>query len=536
LIKPAASSSNSTIAMMISENHLFGGRSERVAVTDRCGAATGTALSRCRQATAAERCKSRARPRRRAEFVALATVSWSSCGGGTIFREALAPAWLPVWGGSATGSRLPQARIHSKAPSAPTAAAPTWDIVTSGTVPATLAALALGLWASSREDSRSQEEPEIQLDPGRSVLNSEWLYGEGSIIKDVPLDASGDLSVTAYAASKSEPLPEGVPRFSRQEWRVLRFCPAVGVTDLVQSVTKVIVPPFLSTDKVRLRPEALPLWYTKTLATVVLSTLAMMRVPILTIDEQQEPPRILCIGLGGGSVPSFLANALPHCQVDVAELEAPVLEAATEMGFHERPNLRVSLADGAAYAAEQLVMNDGGEGVYDAIVVDAYDAAGNVPADLRERGSPLAKALSRGLLRRRGGLVVANILPMVDPVPILAAYRASLADHGVGPGFTVREPGAGNRMIVQVCADPDKAPQDEDLKTALGQAAVSVEQEIKCPFAMKELAVNQLRTWSEWKELSADGWAEGSVEEPDAKDAALRTPEERKSSAGPRSA
>jgi len=472
-------------------------------------AATGEALPQCRQAT-----RSRARRRHRAEFVALAAVGWSSCGSGPTFREALAPAWLPGWGGSATASRLPRARLRSRVPSAPIAAAPAWDAVTYSTLPATLVALALGLWASSREDSRSEAESLVPLDPGRGVLNVEWLVGPGRIIKDIPLDASGSLTVTAYTASQSEPLPEGTPRFSKQEWRVLRFCPAVGTTNLVQSVTKVVVPPFLSVDKeVRLRPDALPLGYTKTLATIVLSTLAMLRLPILA--RQEESLRILCIGLGGGSVPSFIANALPHCQVDVAELEAPVLEAATEaLGFHERPNLRVVLADGARYAAEQLATDARGEGVYDAVLVDAYDAAGNVPADLREAGSTLVKALSEGLLRRRGGVVAANILPSIDPVPILAAYRASFTDYGIGPGFTVRAPGAGNRMIVQVCADPDKAPQEEDLETALSQAAVSVERMIKCPFSMKELAVNKLKTWSQWKDLCADGWAEGiAVEE-----------------------
>ena len=40
----------------------------------------------------------------------------------------------------------------------------------------------------------------------------------------------------------------------------------------------------------------------------------------------QEQLRILCIGLGGGSVPSFIAEGLPHCQVDVVELEPAVTE------------------------------------------------------------------------------------------------------------------------------------------------------------------------------------------------------------------
>jgi hypothetical protein len=44
--------------------------------------------------------------------------------------------------------------------------------------------------------------------------------------------------------------------------------------------------------------------------------------------------RILCVGLGGGSLPLFLAHNLPGATVEVVEIDHTVIEAATEaMGF-----------------------------------------------------------------------------------------------------------------------------------------------------------------------------------------------------------
>ena len=48
--------------------------------------------------------------------------------------------------------------------------------------------------------------------------------------------------------------------------------------------------------------------------------------------------RVLCIGLGGGSLPNFLSHHFPGLTVDAVELDSLVVTAATNyMGF---PNHR----------------------------------------------------------------------------------------------------------------------------------------------------------------------------------------------------
>jgi len=46
--------------------------------------------------------------------------------------------------------------------------------------------------------------------------------------------------------------------------------------------------------------------------------------------------RVLCIGLGGGSLPLFLSHHFPGMDVEVVEIDSVVIEAArTAMGFPE---------------------------------------------------------------------------------------------------------------------------------------------------------------------------------------------------------
>merc|ERR1712060_632419 len=116
------------------------------------------------------------------------------------------------------------------------------------------------------------------------------------------------------------------------------------------------------------------------MASVVMATLDVLGKPVMQTNG--DAVRILCIGLGGGSLPTFFAAAMPHCIIDVAELEPAVVRAAHEgMGFvYEGEQIRVAVEDGIVFAQKRLeVCNDWVDGIYDAVLVDAYDPDGNVP-------------------------------------------------------------------------------------------------------------------------------------------------------------
>lgn len=350
------------------------------------------------------------------------------------------------------------------------------------------------------------------LDPGRSAVTLEYLT-PGTTLLDLPLQHSaGTLQVTSHTASEKEAPPGTLPG-SFQEWRVLAFTPDVGSTDLVQSVAKVCVQP---SGDVCLRGEVLPLAYTKTLATITLAALDTIGAPVLpTGSAEGDKLHILCIGLGAGSVPSFFVHHVPHCEVDVVELEPSVLKAAVEgMGFKRCPRLRAHVEDGVLFAlraagvdvAEGPGKLQSSEGVYDAVLVDAYDAGGGVPSELWSEGGGLCRALAAGLLRREAGMVAVNFLPHVDLGPPLAAYLSAL---GEGTGFSVQAKGSGNRIAVHIrggAAPAGGVPAAGDpgsLSQRLAFSAAKIDKAIGCNFDMVELATRGFQQWPEPKRVDA---------------------------------
>lgn len=298
-----------------------------------------------------------------------------------------------------------------------------------------------------------------------------------------------------------------------QEWRCLRFTPAEGSTNLVQSVTKVIVAPEGCEQwdpSVQMRPEAMPLHYTKSFATVVLSTLAAMGAPVYgeAAAENKEPLRFLCIGLGGGTVPAFLARACPDAEVDCVELEpAVVLAATTAMGFVPTEKLRVHTADGVDWALRAAEEFGGKGGAYNAVLVDAYDAAGNVPETFRCAGGGLPMALANGLLRPKG-LVATNFLPGTDLREPLEVYRSALAERigtDPGPGFSISAEGTANLIAVQPSVNIASGPEGFiGTRLELTTAAIQIEESSRAPFNMAKLAARNLQAWPRPGEEEAD--------------------------------
>ncbi|CAK0831061.1 unnamed protein product [Prorocentrum cordatum] len=175
------------------------------------------------------------------------------------------------------------------------------------------------------------------------------------------------------------------------------------------------------------------------------------------------------------------------------------------MGLEPGPRLRVHVEDGGRFAlraagagtdeADSASATGSARGdAYDAVLVDAYDAAGAVPLELWGGGGALCRALAAGLLNRRAGIVATNFLPSVDVGPPLAAYRSALGG-GASLGFSVQAKGSGNRIAVHACGGPPGAAgwSRAVLRQRLEAAARQVDGAIGCNFDMAELAVRGLQ-------------------------------------------
>jgi spermidine synthase len=88
-----------------------------------------------------------------------------------------------------------------------------------------------------------------------------------------------------------------------------------------------------------------------------------------------EPRRILMIGLGGGSISSYLGRFLPEAEIDTVEIDPGVIAAAkTYFGVRETARVRYIDADGRVFLNRSRQR-------YDLILIDAYNG-GSVPFHL----------------------------------------------------------------------------------------------------------------------------------------------------------
>jgi spermidine synthase len=111
-------------------------------------------------------------------------------------------------------------------------------------------------------------------------------------------------------------------------------------------------------------PDDLPVRYTQ-----------MMTVGVL---YPPQPDKVLMIGLGGGSISSYLGRHLPDARIDTIEVDPGVITAAKNFfGLRETARVRYREGDGRVF------LNRNAE-TYDLILVDAFHG-GYVPFHLLTR-------------------------------------------------------------------------------------------------------------------------------------------------------
>ncbi len=87
--------------------------------------------------------------------------------------------------------------------------------------------------------------------------------------------------------------------------------------------------------------------------------------------QNKDTPRVLMIGLGGGSLVRFILHHLPGCRLDVVEVDDG-MEVLTRsfFGLPDHPGLKIHVADGAIFLQTMTGVH------YDLILVDAFDHQG----------------------------------------------------------------------------------------------------------------------------------------------------------------
>lgn len=111
-----------------------------------------------------------------------------------------------------------------------------------------------------------------------------------------------------------------------------------------------------------------------------------------------QPKAALVIGLGGGTIPSFLRKVYPAMKIDAVDIDPVVVDVArSHFGFKEDAQLKAHVADGRQFVERS-------KDRYDLIFLDGF-GADSVPAHLTTREFLTAV---RNLLAP-GGVVVGNL-------------------------------------------------------------------------------------------------------------------------------
>ena len=149
----------------------------------------------------------------------------------------------------------------------------------------------------------------------------------------------------------------------------------------------------------------------------------------------EQPQRFLVVGLGGGTLPSFLRHHYPDSEIDAVDINPEVAAVATShLGFREDARMRIHITDGRRFI--ESVRRP-----YDVIFLDAFGADA-VPAHLTTL--EFLAAVRRAL--NPAGVVVGNLWSVATDPPydsMVRTYRDAFDEVHV-----LRVGGTNNRILL----------------------------------------------------------------------------------------
>jgi len=199
--------------------------------------------------------------------------------------------------------------------------------------------------------------------------------------------------------------------------------------------------------------------------------------------------RILMIGLGAGSISTYLGRAMPDAQIDVVELDPGVIAAGKEyFGLRETDRVRLIEGDGRVYLNRH-------SDLYDVILLDAF----------RELGIPF-HMLTRefyALVKEHlapGGAMAANMAANTKLyLSNLVTLRAVFPTVDVYPEWA--EPAEAQAIAVA-------APSSRPAADSLLQRALALQQQYHFRYSLSAFVRKRVTDWSaEGGDLLTDDFA-----------------------------
>lgn len=206
-------------------------------------------------------------------------------------------------------------------------------------------------------------------------------------------------------------------------------------------------------------PTSLVFWYTREMAQ---QTVAL------------DPERVLMLGGGTFTIPTYLAQRLPEAQIDVVEIDPELLDIANDyFQYEQADNVQHYFEDARTYVNRSTER-------YDTILIDVY-GDGSIPFAFttEEFGQEIAEILNddgRVIINVIGGLAGGECEEVTRAVD--AAYRSHLSQ-----GYYTLEPGGSplrDNIIAtyarQPLSDRGLTPMPFDVQTPLTDNRAPTEQ------------------------------------------------------------
>ena len=250
------------------------------------------------------------------------------------------------------------------------------------------------------------------IDPGHWNYSQEWWgtqdggwgLSPGDVIFSKTSQYNGLVEVTSHHASSINKTLEKHDE-KKQEWRVLRFNSharqsvsrvSVNFDDDAATSTSDDATTIRKSETVRVHPHCIAQEYLKSCASVLSALFALQR--LYKSNLECSPLRVLCIGIGGGTLPLFLNHHFPTMHIDAVEIDAVVVEAATQaMGLPlDLPNLNIVTQDAVEFLKQRVEKmkreeEEEEENVddfnsfksvllkYDVVYIDAFNGENSIP-------------------------------------------------------------------------------------------------------------------------------------------------------------
>lgn len=170
------------------------------------------------------------------------------------------------------------------------------------------------------------------------------------------------------------------------------------------------------------------------------------KMTLSSLLVQDNPQRILIVGLGGGTLPDTYSRLFPDAEIIISEIDDAVFRVAREyFGFQETDKIKVDIGDARVYIKRAGLRGE----KFDLVILDAFNGE-YIPEHLMT--TEFLEEVK--MLLPENGMVVSNTFSTSR----LFAAESNTYRSVFGEIFNIRMSGTGNRVIVSSMQPlPDRA-------------------------------------------------------------------------------